>query len=124
MCRYRNRRRRFRCTTRFLANCFDRDFLAAFFLLTSSWILNANLTLASDIFAGSPKQYTVRPPKQVSRESSPLAVHMNRNLRHTDWGKEDLDVSASDQLQAGQYRCHCRYCQYRPYASSKTLTSG
>lgn len=43
---------------------------------TSSWTLKARRTFSSDIFAGSPKQYTVRPPVSVS-----MSGGMNQKCR-------------------------------------------
>jgi len=51
----------------------------------------------SDILAGSPKQYTVKPPAHSQSLVRPLYPHRVKGLR-ANGGQKDLDVAASNQL--------------------------
>ena len=54
-------------------------------LLTSSWTRNASRTLSSDIFAGSPKQYTVRPPGHIRSACMQWLEKTYRLVARTTW---------------------------------------
>lgn len=60
--------------------------------LHSSWIRRARRALASAILAGSPKQYTVRPPTMRKHGKAEVIV-----LR-TYWWQEYLDIPSRDKL--------------------------
>lgn len=61
--------------------------------LHSSWTRKASRTFSSDIFAGSPKQYTVRPPITNEYDQDGLGIRI-----HTYRWQEYLDIPSGNKL--------------------------